>query len=694
MGDWGGESDELGRLPLDPLDLEAAGGPIWVVDAMARRVVGANAAALALWKVATLAEFSAVELPDTFAGVPLGDLAGMAGGALVQVRPQLGNATGSAIVDCLVVVLRPRDAGALLVFEPVGLRGELVTVFDGNTGLAIGRNVRAAKASRADERHYLDHFVDRVAADRLWRAVTTVAATRSVAELRRRSATAASLEVRAGNRSAWREINLRTLSYDERLQVVLEERPVARRSGIALPPGQPQVVSTLESLGPVAGVEDGITGLGGPVRLVEWLSSIVDEGALLIVEITGFEALLDQCGEPSTIRILTTTAARLAETVRPSDLVVRLGGGRFAAVLPGFSDAAALDRRISEIISRLSVPVQMDGAALPVGVRVGLALWPHDGTSADALERVATAAIGGLTEAVSPSRRRRVAVGDASKLELKRAIDGGEIEAFYQPIIGLDGGRIIGCEALARWNRPSRGLITADQFIQPIEAAGLIWSLGDVMMRQALVQTREWQDRGLGTGRVAVNVGARQLTNAAIVEHVKACLSEAGLTPSQLAVEVTEAIALGPDGHLVLDRLNALHDLGVEIVLDDFGTGHAALALLQRLPVNRLKIDRPVIAGIGVIPSCEPIIRTVTDLAHSLSLQVVAEGVETREQLHFLRLCGCDGVQGNLFAPPMPGREATSWLSKHAHEVAAIDAAVALAGPGFSREVSGRGQLN
>jgi EAL domain-containing protein (putative c-di-GMP-specific phosphodiesterase class I) len=241
--------------------------------------------------------------------------------------------------------------------------------------------------------------------------------------------------------------------------------------------------------------------------------------------------------------------------------------------------------------------------------------------------------------------------------------------------------------------------MTAAKFIASVEAAGLIWPLGDVILRHALRQVGAWAAQGLGTGgRIAVNIGAQQLTNVAIVDHIQACLADAGLAAQHLAVEVTEAIALGPAGDLVLERLNTLHDLGIEVVLDDFGTGHASLALLERLPVNRVKIDRTVVAGIDVVPSCKPIIRTVTDLAHSLSLQVVAEGVETREQMHFLQLCGCDGGQGNLFAPPMSGGEATSWLAARASAATGLGAPVPFAeigaDVGSGGGIGGRGRLH
>lgn len=694
MGKGAGGDDETGRPSTD---LGIASGPAWLVDLDRRRIVGANEAALRLWRASTLDELSAAPVGDALFDEMMPHLAaGLGGGALVPmlVRSPAGDEPRS--VDCLALSTRLTDGGAGLLLQAVGLRGELVTVYDGATGVVLLRNARAARASAPGERHFLDHFTDRTEAERLWRSVTD--STRSAAGGATRPSTiAASLEVRASDGDVWRDIGIGILVCDGRLCIVVEELPAGRpaTSGDRLPARQ----GAAGCVGPVTTETDPITGLPGPAPLASRLADLLADGegygALMMIGISDFDAIVEARGEAAGCDLLAVAARRLADLIRPSDIAARLIGGRFMALMPGLADAGTLARRVEDFARRLSAPLEGSGPSAPHVVHIGSARWPQDGRSPEMLARSAEAALVAATRpADAPPSRRRPNGFRVTDDELRRAIDGGRMEAFFQPILGLDGGRVIGCEALARWNRPRTGMVAAGSFIASVEAAGLIWPLGDVILRQALRQVREWGEKGLSTGRIAVNIGAQQLTNASIVDHVKACLADVGLSAQNLAVEVTEAIALGPDSALVLNRLNKLHDLGVEIILDDFGTGNAALALLQRLPVNRLKIDRSVVAGLNVVPSCEPIIRTVTDLAHSLSLQVVAEGVETREQLRFLQQCGCDGMQGNLFAAPMPPSEATTWLLQHAHAVAEFDAAATRAVTGAGNRPGNGGLLN
>lgn len=685
MGERAGGGGEAREAPHD---LVIAGGPAWLVDLDRRRVVWANAAALRLWRAATVDDLAARPLGDVLFDEVLPHLAmGLGAGALVpmQLRSPAGGVLSS--VDCLALSIRLEDGATGLLLQAVGLGGELVTVYDGETGGVLLRNAVAAKACAPGERHFLDHFADRSAAEGLWRAATPPAARRVG---RVPDTMAACLEVRTAEGNLWCEIGIAVLSADGRLRVIVEERPASRPA--TADAWSPPRAAVAACSGPVTTETDPITGLPGPAplaaRLADLLAEGESDGALMMIGIAQFDELVEKHGDAAGRDLLTMTARRLDDLVRPTDLVARLIGGRFMALMTGLVESGPLARRVEEFAQRLSVPV--DGMAAAHVVHIGSARWPQDGRAPEVLARAAEASLVAASRAGSASVQRRRTNGlGVTDEELRLAIEGGRMEAHFQPILGLDGGRVIGCEALARWNRPRTGMVAAGRFIASIEAAGLIRPLGDVILRQALREVSKWGKQGLSTGRVAVNMGAQQLTHAGIVDHVKACLAEAGLSAQHLAVEVTEAIALGPDSVLVLDRLNKLHDLGVEIVLDDFGTGNAALALLQRLPVNRLKIDRTVVAGLNVVPSCEPIIRTVTDLAHSLSLQVVAEGVETREQLRFLQQCGCDGMQGNLFAAPMAHDEATAWLLQHAHAVAEFDSAARAGnGPGS------RGLLN
>jgi GGDEF domain-containing protein len=413
MGDWKrGDVDPGGPL----FDLELAIGPAWLIDLARRRIVDANAAALALWSAGTVEELSAAPVEAAFFDELLSQFAlGLGAGALVPTRLKSPTRDDIPSVDCLAVPARLRDGGAGLILEAIALNGELVTVYDGATGLALLRNQRAANAGRPDERAFSDRFVDREAADRLWRAVTERPSGR-VGEARQRHFASAALAVRAADGVVVHEVRLGLLAGEGSSRVVAEERPAARSAPSPAMPVPPEAIPTATTVvdtgaGDLAAPHDALPGAG--------------EGTLLLVRITGFEALVEDWGEALTRDLLATTERRLWEHVRPTDAVEERAGGRFVALLPGLTDRAVLDRRVDQILRHLSMPTAIGGSTVTPGIQIGFAVWPRQGASLDALERAAESADAGEPPVRTPVLRRRVSGVVAGRDELKQAIEGG-----------------------------------------------------------------------------------------------------------------------------------------------------------------------------------------------------------------------------------------------------------------------------
>jgi EAL domain-containing protein (putative c-di-GMP-specific phosphodiesterase class I) len=244
---------------------------------------------------------------------------------------------------------------------------------------------------------------------------------------------------------------------------------------------------------------------------------------------------------------------------------------------------------------------------------------------------------------------------------LHRALDRGEFRVFYQPAVDLHTGDLVGIESLVRWQHPERGLVGSDQFIALTEETGLIVPLGSWVLREACRQWKHWEESGTPTPRISVNLSTRQLGQPDLVDVVVDVLDETGMDPARLSLEITESTVL-EDTESALGTLEALKGQGVRISLDDFGTGYASLALLKRLPVDELKVDRSFVTGLGRDPQDSPIVSTVVSLAAALGLVAIAEGVETTTQVEELRRVGCRYAQGYYFARPQPAERMTRLL--------------------------------
>jgi EAL domain-containing protein (putative c-di-GMP-specific phosphodiesterase class I) len=327
-------------------------------------------------------------------------------------------------------------------------------------------------------------------------------------------------------------------------------------------------------------------------------------------------------------------------------------------------DAARLAEKVLHAVAD---PLSLDGHDLHVTASVGIAVYPVDGTDPDTLLLSADAAMYRAKEQgrnnyqlCAPGMNDRALERMALEGRLRRAIEGEELVLHYQPVVHAGTGQVVGTEALLRWQHPERGLLMPDQFIPVAEESRLILPIGEWVLRAACHQLRVWQEAGFPELRMSVNLSARQFQQPGLVASVREALQGAGLSPRFLELEITESIAMS-NVAWTAEVLEALQGLGIRISIDDFGTGQSSLSYLKHFPLSTLKVDRSFVRDIAVDPENEAIVNAVIALAHVLGLSVIAEGVETEDQLAFLRRAGCEEFQGYLFSRPL-GAEAVLGL--------------------------------
>ena len=383
------------------------------------------------------------------------------------------------------------------------------------------------------------------------------------------------------------------------------------------------------------------------------------EIAVLFLDLDHFKRVNDSLGHSVGDELLCEVARRLDYAVRRIDTVARLGGDEFIFAMPGFHSAAAAEvaRRLIDVFSR---PFAVAGHELTVTPSLGISIYPHDGLDLETLLKNADTAmyrakdVGRHTFQFYASEMNTATL-DRLLMEsnLRRALHQGEFLLHYQPLVCLESGLIIGVEALMRWQHPELGMIMPDRFIHVAEDIGLINPLGDWVLCEACRQAKAWTDEGLPPLIMAVNVAPVQFRQSGFVEVVAGALAASGLEASCLELELTERTVMH-DADINLGTLSALHRMGVELSLDDFGTGYSSLAYLKRFPVGKLKIDRSFVNDLETDPDDWAIASTIVSMGRSLRMTVLAEGVETGEQLAQLRKMGCDMAQGYFFSRPVP----------------------------------------
>ncbi|GMO36026.1 EAL domain-containing protein [Bradyrhizobium sp. TM233] len=380
-----------------------------------------------------------------------------------------------------------------------------------------------------------------------------------------------------------------------------------------------------------------------------------EEFAVLLLDLDRFKEVNDKFGHPAGDEFLVQVASRLRRCTRAAEHVARIGGDEFALVMANLArpeDALEIAERF---VAAFTEPFRIEGRQIVGATSVGIVLAPRDGTTALDVMKNADAALYRAKKA-GPGTIRFFETSDdrvsrdrkALQSDLEGAIARNELFLVFQPFLDLDQSRITGFEALLRWQHPERGLVPPSEFIPIAEETGLIHEIGEWVVRRACATVAEWPD----DIRVAVNFSAAQFHNAGILQIIVQALAEAKIAPHRLEIEITESMLLSKYGSAE-PVLNALLQLGVTVALDDFGTGFSSLTYLRKLPFSRIKIDQSFIRDMLVQPDCAAIVKSVISLARDLRIAVVAEGVETADQLDYLRQISCDEVQGYLISRPV-----------------------------------------
>ena len=415
---------------------------------------------------------------------------------------------------------------------------------------------------------------------------------------------------------------------------------------------------------------DALTGLPNRLLFDDRLAQTVErarrnpqEFAVMLLDLDRFKLVNESLGMAKGDQLLREVARRLVLVLRRSDTVARLGGDEFLLLLPGCRGAEAAAKVAQKILDVMRQPYAVDGQELSATASLGIALFPHDGADAETLVRNADTALYRTKEQGRNSYQFYTGDMNARAFErlvletqLRRALERGELALHFQPVVSAATGDVTAVEALVRWFHPELGRVPPGEFIPLAEETGLILPIGQWVLTEACRQVREWQRLGFPELRLAVNLSGRQFKQRNLVDMIRRVLQATGMPARLLELELTESALMEDVGESV-SRLQAIHDLGVQFAVDDFGTGYSSLAYLKRFPIRCLKIDRSFVKDVTTDPNDAAIAQAIVALAEMMKISVVAEGVETREQLAMIRRFGCDELQGFLFCGPLAPEE-------------------------------------
>jgi diguanylate cyclase (GGDEF)-like protein len=420
---------------------------------------------------------------------------------------------------------------------------------------------------------------------------------------------------------------------------------------------------------------DSVTGLPNRVAFYEKLKAMIANNrasgsrlAVFFIDLDRFKTINDSLGHDIGDILIEKVAKRLHSILREQDELNRFGGDEFVAIIPTDEETSGIGDIAERMLKCFAIPVDVGVTEIYTSASIGVALYPDDGTSNDVLLKSADIAMyhakaqGGdnyqfYNEELSTHVRKRLSL----ETRLRQALEHDELRLHYQPIIDLSTQQPVGVEALLRWEDPERGTIPPDEFISVAEETGIIIAYGEWVLDTACQQVRHWCDMGMRDLRLAVNVSARQFEHHRIHEAVTHALKNSGLASAQLELEITEQMFLNIKEN-VRKVMENLRDDGISLAIDDFGTGYSSLSYLKSLPINTLKIDRSFVKDIPGDKDDIQIASTIMMMAHGLDLDVVAEGIETSEQLDFFIKRGCGRAQGYMFSKPRPAEEMQQWL--------------------------------
>jgi diguanylate cyclase (GGDEF)-like protein/PAS domain S-box-containing protein len=384
---------------------------------------------------------------------------------------------------------------------------------------------------------------------------------------------------------------------------------------------------------------------------------------VVTLDLDNFKYVNDTLGHHAGDQMLRQLAPRIEQAVERADTVARTGGDEFVLVLTRSANERQVATCVRSVMQAVAEPMTIEGHPLVVTCSAGVAAYPVDGLDTEALVKHAEVAMYRAKEigrnAVQfyrPTMNARALERLALESALRNALAHDEFELHYQPQVDLASGQIVGVEALLRWRHPEFGMVRPDRFIALAEETGLIVPIGTWVLRTACLQNKAWQRAGLGRLRIAVNLSARQFAEPDLMRAVVGVLDETGLPPGCLEIELTESLVMA-NVDLGLRTMHELKTLGVQLSIDDFGTGYSSLSYLKRFPVDSLKIDQSFVRDIAAHPDDAAMVGAIISLAHGLRMQVIAEGVETEAQLNYLRLRGCDEIQGHYFSRALPRAE-------------------------------------
>ena len=431
---------------------------------------------------------------------------------------------------------------------------------------------------------------------------------------------------------------------------------------------------------------DPLTGLPNRALFAEMLAQAIrqadygqSEFALLIINLDNFKTVNESLGHSAGDRLLIEVADRLRALLPGVEAIARIGGDEFNIIIVQDANGPGVDLVAQRLIDALAKTHLLDGHGVYIGASAGIALYPTDGPNAETLQSNADAALHeakvqgrGILRFSSPGMTTRAKERLSLEADLRLALDQGELSLHYQPQVDLISGQIVGLEALARWQHPTRGMVSPAAFIPLAEECGLIVNLGHWALQSACRQIRVWTDAGLAPRQIAVNVSAVQLSRGDLLESVRLALKESGISPNQLELEITESFVMA-DRDRSFKAIADLKALGVRLSIDDFGTGYSSLAYLQQLEVDKLKVDISFVRDMTRNSGNASIVKAVIALGHSLGLEIIAEGVEEAGQARYLRSLSCDVMQGYLISKPLPAEEMTCFLHAFAPQLVPVD---------------------